>query len=126
MQHEKSMTTVLILLLIGLAAGMLSGMVGVGGGVVIVPALIYFMSMSQQQAQGTSLGVLLMPVVILSVYNYYKAGYVDVKSSLIIAATFVVGGYIGSKVAIAVDQNLLKRIFGIFMLLISIKMIFGK
>ena len=121
-----NMTTIIILLCIGLMAGILSGMVGIGGGVVIVPALVYFMSMSQHQAQGTSLAVLLLPVGILAVYNYYQAGYVDVRSSLIIAVTFVVGGFIGSKIAISIDQNMLKKEFGIFMLLISLKMIVGK
>ncbi len=123
---QLNMTTIVILLCIGLFAGILSGMVGIGGGVIIVPALVYFMSMSQHEAQGTSLAVLLLPVGVLAVYQYYQAGYVDVRSSLIIATTFVVGGLIGSKIAIAVDQNMLKKIFGIFMLLISLKMIFGK
>lgn len=123
---QLNMTTIVILLCIGLFAGILSGMVGIGGGIIIVPALVYFMNMSQHEAQGTSLTVLLLPVGVLAVYYYYQAGFVDVRSSLIIATTFVVGGLIGSKIAIAVDQNMLKKIFGIFMLLISLKMIFGK
>lgn len=125
-QKKSDMATILILLCIGLMAGILSGMVGIGGGVVIVPALMYFAHVSQQQAQGTSLVVLLLPVGILAVYNYYNKGLVDVRSALIIASTFVIGGFIGSKIAIAIDQNLLKRVFGIFMLLISLKMILGK
>lgn len=120
------MTTIVILLCIGLMAGILSGMVGVGGGIIIVPALVYFLSMSQHQAQGTSLAVLLLPVGILAVYNYYKEGYVDVRSTLIIASTFIIGGFIGSKISIALDQNLVKRIFGIFLLLVSVKMILAK
>ena len=124
--RELNMTTIIILLCIGLMAGILSGMIGIGGGVVIVPALVYFMNMSQHEAQGTSLAVLLLPVGILAVYYYYQAGFVDFRSSLIIAVTFVVGGLIGSKIAIAVDQNMLKKLFGIFMLLISLKMILGK
>ena len=120
------MTTIVILLCIGLLAGILSGMVGVGGGIIIVPALVFFLGMSQHEAQGTSLAVLLLPVGILAVYNYYKAGYMDIRSTLIIAATFVVGGFIGSKISIALDQNLVKRIFGIFLLLVGIKMILGK
>lgn len=120
------MTTIIILLCIGLAAGILSGLVGVGGGIIIVPALVYFMSMSQHQAQGTSLAVLLLPVGIFAVYNYYKAGYVDLQMTLIIASTFLVGGFIGSKIAITVDQNMVKKIFGIFLLLVAFKMILGK
>jgi hypothetical protein len=107
-------------------AGMLSGMVGVGGGIIIVPALVYFMSMSQHEAQGTSLAVLLLPVGIFAVINYYKAGYVDVQTTLIIASTFLIGGFIGSRIAISIDQNLIKRVFGIFLLLVAIKMIYGK
>jgi hypothetical protein len=125
-KKQLDMTTIIILLCIGLAAGILSGLVGVGGGIIIVPALVYFMSMSQHQAQGTSLAVLLLPVGIFAVYNYYKAGYVDLQMTLIIASTFLVGGFIGSKIAITVDQNMVKKIFGIFLLLVAFKMILGK
>ena len=103
------MSTILILLVIGLLAGVLSGMVGVGGGIIIVPALVYFIGMSQHQGQGTSLAVLLLPVGIFAVYNYYKAGYVDVRSTLIIAATFLIGGFIGSKIAIGIDHPACNR-----------------
>lgn len=120
------MTTIVILLAIGLFAGILSGMVGIGGGIIIVPALVYFAGMSQHEAQGTSLAVLLLPVGILAVYLYYNEGYVDVKSALIIAITFVVGGFVGSKIAISIDQNMLKKVFGIFLFLLSLKMIFWK
>ncbi len=120
------MTLIIILLCIGLFAGILSGMVGVGGGIIIVPALVYFLSMNQHQAQGTSLAVLLLPVGILAVYNYYKVCYVDVKSTLIIAITFVIGGYIGSKISIGLDQTIVKKIFGAFLILVALKMIFGK
>ena len=120
------MATIVILLSIGLMAGILSGLVGIGGGIVIVPALVYFMSMSQHDAQGTSLAVLLLPVGILAVYQFYNAGHVDIKSALMISLTFVVGGYIGSKIAISIDQTMLKKVFGIFLFLLSIKMIFWK
>jgi len=123
---QLNMTTIVILLCIGLMAGILSGMVGIGGGIIIVPALVYFLSMSQHEAQGTSLTVLLLPVGFLAVYNYYNSGYVNVKFSFIIALTFIIGGFIGSKIAISIDQNVLKKTFGIFMLILSIKMIFWK
>ena len=123
---QFNMTTIIILLCIGLLAGILSGMIGIGGGVVIVPALVYFMSMNQQEAQGTSLAVLLLPVGILAVYYYYKAGFVNVNAAWVIAISFVLGGLIGSKIALAIDQNILKKVFGGFMLLIAIKMIFWK
>jgi uncharacterized membrane protein YfcA len=116
----------MILLSVGLLAGILSGLVGVGGGIIIVPALVYFLGVSQHEAQGTSLAVLLLPVGIFAVMNYYKAGYVDVRTTLIIACTFLVGGFIGSKIAIAIDQNMVKKIFGILLLVVAFKMIFGK
>lgn len=120
------MNTIIILLCVGLAAGIMSGLVGIGGGTVIVPALVYFMGMSQLNAQGTTLAMFLLPIGILAASNYYKGGYVDIKVGLVIATTFVIGGYIGSKISIGLDQNVVKKIFGIFLLLISVKMIFGK
>jgi len=123
---QSNMTTLLILLSIGLFAGILSGMVGIGGGIIIVPALVYLMGMSQQEAQGTSLAALLLPVGIIAVYYYYNAGYVDIKSALIMALTFVIGGYVGAKIAISIDQNTLKKIFGIFLLILSMKILFWK
>ena len=95
----KQMTpeTILILVLVGLAAGILSGLVGVGGGIIIVPALVFFLGFSQHEAQGTSLGLLLLPVGILAVMNYYKQGHIDVRIVLIMSAAFVAGGFFGSK-----------------------------
>jgi uncharacterized membrane protein YfcA len=129
MQMKKSgmdMTTVLVLLLVGLAAGMLSGLVGVGGGIIIVPALVYFLSYTQLSAQGTSLAVLLLPAGIFAVMNYYKAGHVNVIPTLLIALTFTIGGYFGSKISIALDQQTVKKIFATMLLLVSLKMFFGK
>jgi hypothetical protein len=121
-----TMNEVVILLIVGVLAGFLSGLVGVGGGLIIVPALIYFLSFSQQQAQGTSLLLLLLPTGIFAVMNYYKAGYVDWKAALIIASTFLVGGFLGSKAAIALDQNTVKKIFACFMVLMGLKMLIWK
>ena len=118
------MTEIIILILIGLAAGVLSGMFGVGGGIIIVPALVFFVGMSQHQAQGTSLGLMLLPIGILAAYNYYNSGNLDIKAGLIIALAFVVGGYFGSKLSLSLDQLMLKRIFGVLMLLVAIRMIF--
>jgi len=117
------MQTILILILIGLCAGILSGFVGVGGGVIIVPALIYFMSMSQMEAQGTSLFVLLLPVGILAVINYSKHGTINWKFGLIIALTFIVGGYFGSKIALKINPAYVKLIFGVLMAYVSFRMI---
>lgn len=115
---------IFILILIGLAAGVLSGMFGIGGGVIMVPALVLFMGMSQHNAQGTSIGLMLLPIGILAAYNYYREGNLNIKFGLVIAAAFVIGGYFGSKVSLGVNEGLLKRLFGILMLLLSLKIIF--
>ncbi len=117
-------TTIVFLLLLGLAAGMLSGLVGIGGGIILVPGLIYFLGFSQKMAQGTSLGILLLPVGILAVWQFYKGGYVDVKAVGFVALAFVIGGYFGSKITLALPQETVKKIFAILLLVISIKMLF--
>jgi uncharacterized protein len=116
--------TIVILVLIGIAAGMLSGLIGVGGGIIIVPSLIYFLSFSQKSAQGTSLGLLLLPAGILAVIQYYKQGYVDIKMVGILAIGFLAGGYFGSKIALSLPQETVKKIFAIVLLLIGVKMLF--
>jgi len=124
------MATQLIItaLLIGLAAGILSGLVGVGGGIVMVPALVFFMKYTQHQAQGTSLAVLTLPVVIIaSLYYYYecqKAGHpIDLKIVGLIGIGFLVGGYFGSKIALVIDQALLKKIFAVILFYTAFKML---
>src|ERR1700712_280518 len=97
--------TFIILLLIGIAAGTLSGMVGVGGGIIIVPALVYFLGFSQKMAQGTSLGILLLPVGLLGVMQFYKQGFIDVRVVLIISAAFFFGSYFGSRIALSISQE---------------------
>ena len=126
MKTKPNMTTILILLIIGLLAGFSSGMVGIGGGIIIVPALVFFLGLTQHQAQGVSIGMLLLPVGFLAAFNYYKAGNLDFSKSLIIGASFVMGAYIGSKVSLNIDGAVMKRIFGVIILLISLKLIFGK
>lgn len=121
-----SVVTIILLIVIGIAAGMLSGLVGVGGGIVIVPALVYLLAFSQKQAQGTSLAILLLPIGILAVLNYYKDPQVnlDVKVVALIIVGFLAGSYFGSKLALALPDATVKKIFAIFMLLIAIKMLF--
>ena len=121
-----STTSLIFLLLVGLFAGFLSGMVGIGGGILIVPVLVYFFGFSQHKAQGTTLFLFVLPVGILGAYNYYKSGNIDIKTALVICATFVFGSYFGSKLTLSLDQLTVKRIFGIFILLISLTMIWGK
>ncbi|MCE9539912.1 MAG: sulfite exporter TauE/SafE family protein [Bacteroidetes bacterium] len=119
-----NITTILGLLLIGLASGLLSSMVGIGGGIVIVPALVFIFAMSQKMAQGTSLVMLLPPIGILAVINYYKAGYVDFKIAGILIISFIAGSYFGSKVALNLDESILKRIFGAFLMILAVKYLF--
>jgi uncharacterized protein len=121
-----SMNEIIVLLIVGILAGFLSGLVGIGGGTIVVPALVYFLSFSQQQAQGTSLLLLLLPTGVFAVMNYYKAGYVDWQAALIISSTFLLGGFLGSKVAIAIDQNTVKKIFAAFLILMGMKMLIWK
>ena len=116
--------TILILVIIGVAAGILGGLVGVGGGIIIVPSLVYFLSFSQKSAQGTSLGLLLLPVGILGVLQYYKQGQVDLKVVAILAIGFLAGSYFGSKIALSLPQETVKKIFAIMLLLIGFKMLF--
>lgn len=120
------MEILIILICTGLAAGILSGFVGLGGGVVMVPCLVYFLGMNQHLAQGTSLAVMLPPIGILAVINYYKAGHVDMKSALILSLAFIIGGFFGSKLAISLPEHIIRRSFGIIVLLVALKMIFNK
>ena len=123
-KFKKNMTVqiVLILVLIGLFAGMLSGLIGVGGGIIVVPALVFFLGFSQHEAQGTSLGLLLLPVGILAVANYYKQGYIDVKVVAIMCLAFVVGGWLGSKISLALPEDLVKKIFAVILFYSAFKM----
>lgn len=118
-----STETILLLILIGLAAGTLSGLVGVGGGIIIVPALVFFLGFSQQAAQGTSLGLLLLPVGILAVLNYYKGGFIDLKVVGIMCITFVLGGWLGSKLAVTISQETAKKIFAVILFYTAFRML---
>ena len=112
-------------LLVGIAAGVVGGLFGVGGGAILVPILIYLFGFSQYRAQGTSLLVLLLPAGLLAVLHYYKAGYVDVKAAALLALGFFGGGYFGSVAATGIQSVLLQRLFGGFLLMIALQMIFG-
>lgn len=121
-----NVTLVLTLIVIGLLAGILSGFMGVGGGVIMIPLMILLLGYSQHEAQGTSLAVLAIPVTFLAAYNYYSAGHVNWKFAVVMALAFVVGGYLGSKFAISLDQSVLKKIFGVVLLIAAIKLFFEK
>jgi len=120
------MGNIISYLLLGLAAGILSGLVGIGGGVLIVPALVFLFGFSQQQAQGTTLALLVPPIGILAAWTYYQHGFVNMSAALVIASGFVVGGLLGARFATGVSSDILGKIFGTFLVLIGLKMIFER
>jgi uncharacterized protein len=107
------------LILIGLSAGLLSGLFGIGGGVLIVPALVYILGFTQKLATGTSLAILLPPVGIAAVWEYYRHENVDLRAALIIAAMVLIGSWLGARVASQIDAKLLKTLFGIFLIMLG-------
>jgi uncharacterized membrane protein YfcA len=124
MKEKKiNMETIVLLLLIGLAAGFLGGMVGIGGGVLIVPALVLLLGLSQHMAQGISLAMILFPVGILGVINYYKNGFVDLRFAGLLAIGFFAGSYLGSKFSLSLPQDTVRKIFAVVMILLSIKLL---
>ena len=119
-----SLTTVLILVMIGLMAGVFGGMFGVGGAIIMIPALVYFLGADQQLAQGTSVAIMLPPIGLFAAYNYYKAGQVNIWWAVIIAVSFMVGGYFGSKIALSLSENLLRKLFAVLLIILAIRMMF--
>jgi uncharacterized membrane protein YfcA len=120
------MINILLYILLGLIAGILSGLIGIGGGVIIVPALVFLFGLTQQQAQGTTLALLVPPIGILAAWTYYRQGYVDIKIAAFICAGFFFGSLFGAKIATGLPNVVLEKIFGVALLLIAIKMIFAK
>ena len=121
-----STSMILILIVIGIITGVMAGMLGIGGAIIMIPALVYLMGISQVSAQGTSLAVMLPPVGIIAAYNYYKAGQVNIKFAIILAVFFLIGSYFGSKLALNLPQPVLKKIFGILLLLVAARMLLSK
>jgi uncharacterized protein len=127
-QPKMTGQLILIIIIIGLFAGILSGLVGVGGGIILVPALVYFLSYGQHQAQGTSLGVLTFPVVLVAFLKYYKdtkamGEEISFKVIGLLAIGFVVGGYLGSSMALKIDKDLLRKIFAVILFYTAFKML---
>jgi len=121
-----SINEIVILVIIGFIAGIVGGSLGLGGGIIIVPALVFILGFTQHHAQGTSLAVLLFPVGILGVINYSKNGYVNFKFAAILIVAFVLGSYLGSEISVHLPEKILKKVFAVFLLVISLKMFFGK
>lgn len=124
--YSMTSSTLIILILIGLFAGAFSGMIGLGGGLVIIPALIYLLGMNQYMAQGTSLAIMLPPIGLMAAFNYYKAGALNLKYAMIIAAAFFIGGYFGSKWALTIPEAVLRKIFAVTLIIVAIRMLWPK
>lgn len=120
------MATILLYLLLGLAAGFLSGLIGIGGGIIIIPALVFLFGLSQHQAQGTTLALMVPPIGILAAWIYYNQGYVDLKIAAFICVGFLFGGLFGARLATGLSNEVLEKVFGVALLLIALKMIFSK
>jgi uncharacterized membrane protein YfcA len=116
----------LLFILIGLFAGTISGLLGIGGATIIIPALIYFFGFSQHEAQGTTLLLMVPPIGILAAWTYYKKGYANVPVAIFICLGFIIGAFFGAKVAVSIPEKLLRKLFALFLLIISIHMLFKK
>jgi hypothetical protein len=115
-----------MMLLVGLLVGVFSGVVGIGGGILFVPALVWFAGMSQHKAQGTSLGALLAPVGIFAFLEYYRKGNADIRVALLLAVGFLIGGYFGAVGAQHIPDLWLKRIFAVTMIAVGGKLLFSR
>jgi len=111
---------------IGLTAGVFSGLLGIGGGIIMIPALVFFMGYSQHLAQGTTLAAMVLPIGLLAAAEYYKQGNVNISSAVIIAVSFVLGGFFGAKIALIANASVLKKIFAVFLIAIGIRMLLSK
>jgi uncharacterized membrane protein YfcA len=120
------MYTLLMLVLIGLIAGILGGLLGIGGGIIMIPAMVFLLGFSQHQAIGTSLAVMLPPIGMFAAYNYYQAGHVNIKYALIIAAAFMAGSFLSSKFALTISEGILRKIFSVLLIVIAVKMFLSK
>lgn len=121
-----SISVLMLLIVIGIITGALAGMLGIGGAIIMIPALVFLLGVSQHTAQGTSLAVMLPPIGIIAAYNYFKAGQVNIKFAIILAIAFLIGSYFGSKLALNLPQHILRKIFAILLLLVAVRMLFSK
>ena len=112
--------------LLGAVAGVFSGLLGIGGGTIVVPGLVYLFGMSLHKAQGTILAAFLPPVALLAVMKYSQSGNVDWKAAMLIAAGIFLGGYFGATLSMSLSETALKRVFGVFLILVAVKLISGK
>ena len=120
------MPKVLIYILIGIFGGTISGLLGIGGAVLIIPSLVFLCGFDQHLAQGTSLALMLPPIGLLAAMEYYSKGYLDIRAAVFICIAFLIGGYFGAKIAVSIPNALLKKIFAGFLILIAVQMLSGK
>ena len=120
------MQNIILYLALGLFAGVLSGLIGIGGGIIIIPAFVLFFGMSQHLAQGTTLALMVPPIGLLAAWTYYKQGYVDMRVAALVCLGFFLGGLLGAKFAVGLSNKVLQKVFGSMLLLVSMKMIFSK
>ena len=120
------MINIILYLLLGLFGGALSGLIGIGGGTIFVPALIYLFGLTQHQAQGTTLALLIPPIGLLAALTYYKNGYVNLTIAVFVCLGFFIGGLVGAKLAVGLSNEMLRKVFGFVILLIALYMILGK
>jgi len=123
---KVDVTQMILLILLGLAAGILSGLFGIGGGIIIIPALVFLFGLTQQQAQGTTLALLIPPIGLLAALTYYRQGYVDLRIAGLIIVGFFFGGLVGAKVATSLSNAVLQKMFGVLLLAVAAKMLLGK
>lgn len=117
---------VLIFVAIGLLAGVFGGLFGIGGGIVMVPALIYLKDFSQHKAQGTSLAVFVLPVAILAFLNYYKRGEADMIGGAYLAVGVFCGMFLGSKLALMMDVSLMRKVFAVLLVAVAVQLFLKK
>jgi uncharacterized membrane protein YfcA len=123
--HEANVQSILLILL-GITAGIVSGLVGIGGGIILVPALVFLFGLTQHQAQGTTLALMVPPIGIVAAWTYWRQGFVDLRIAALICVGFLIGSLLGARYAITVSDASLQRTFGVFLFLLSLKLIFGK
>ena len=121
-----SINSIIIILIIGIIAGVFSGFIGIGGGLIVVPCLVFFLGFTQHKAQGTSLAMMLPPIGVMAVYNYYKQDAVDFKVAMILCASFIIGSFFGSKLALSLTPDQIKKAFGAIIIVLGFKMLLGK
>lgn len=120
------MLHIVLYIAVGLVSGILGGLLGIGGGIVVIPAFIYIFGMSQHMAQGTTLALMVPPIGLLAAWTYYNHGDVNLKVAAFVCIGFFIGGLLGAKLAVGIPEAMLRKTFGIAMLAIALQMIFGK